>query len=792
MRRSLPLVLAFSAFAANAQINITQVGHLDYQALRNSNLSNLWGYTDETGIEYALVGVNGGGGSGTGGISVVSLEDPANPQEVFFFAGPNSIWREVKTWNDHVYVTTEAGSGGITIVDLSPLPQSTALNAIVWDAPDWNTAHSLFIDENGRLYVHGTDRDNGGVIMYDLTQDPMAPVEVGAFDQWYCHDSFARGDTLYAAHIYDGFFSIVDVSAPASPVLLGTRSTPDNFTHNTWLDASGQYLFTTDERPGSYIAAYDVSDPTDIVEVDRLRSDEVNDAIIHNTYWKDNKLYHSYYTRGIAIYDATNPQNMVEVGAFDTSPFSGSGFNGAWGVYPFFDSGLIIVSDIEQGLFILQPQLQLPCWLEGAITNAQTSGPVNNATLAIVGTTAQDVTGLDGLYATGYYAGGTYTVQVGAPGYASTTVNNVVLANGQVTQLNVQLQPLVAFNFQGMVVTQLSGAPVANAVVELHSPTYDHSVTTNASGNFQVTGMFADDYEITAGRWGWRTVCMPALGLAPGGSPLTIELPQGYYDDFALNLGWTTQDNADSGEWERGVPQGTTNGNTPSNPGADVTGDCGTQAYVTGNGGGAAGTDDIDNGDVTLLSPVFDASGLLDPRVRYKRWFYNGGGTGTPNDTYVIELSNGITTVTVENINFSTPGSSSWQQADIDIASFLTPTASMRLILTATDNAPGHLVEAGLDEFELVFTDNSAVEENALSSLVIWPNPSNGSFNVDLGTVRSARVEVLDATGRIIASGFHQGGGLMRFDVQAETGSYLLRITDGEGRSSTSRLMMVR
>lgn len=792
MRNLLLVLVAFAVPAASAQINITQVGHLDYQALRNSNLSNLWGYTDETGIEYALVGVNGGGGAGTGGISVVSLEDPANPQEVFFFAGPNSIWREVKTWNDHVYVTTEAQSGGITIVDLSPLPQSTALNAIVWDAPDWNTAHSLFIDENGRLYIHGTDRDNGGVIMYDLTQDPMAPVEVGAFDQWYCHDSFARGDTLYAAHISNGFFSIVDVSNPASPVLLGTRITPDNFTHNTWLDASGQYLFTTDERPGSYIAAYDVSDPTDIIEVDRLRSDEVNDAIIHNTYWKDNKLYHSYYTRGIAIYDATNPNNMVEVGAFDTSPFTGDGFNGAWGVYPFFDSGLIIVSDIEEGLFILEPQLQLPCWLEGAITDAQSSGPVNNATLVVVGTTAQDVTGLDGLYATGYYAGGTYTVQVSAPGYASATVNGVVLVNGQVTQLNVQLQPLVAFNFQGTVVTQLTGAPVANAVVELHSPTYDHSVTTNAAGNFQVSGMFADDYEITAGSWGWRTVCIPAQALAPGGSPLTIELPRGYYDDFALDLGWITQDNADSGEWERGVPDGTTNGGTPSNPGVDVTGDCGTQAYVTGNGGGSAGTDDVDNGDVTLLSPVFDASGLLEPRVRYKRWFYNGGGTGTPNDSYVIALSNGTTTVTVENINFSTPGSSSWQQADIDISSFLTPTATMRLVLTATDNDPGHLVEAALDEFELVFTDNSGVQENALTMATIWPNPNHGSFNVDLGALRSARVEVLDATGRIIASGFHKGGGVMHFDVQADAGSYLMRIVDDEGRWSARPFMIVR
>ena len=113
----------------------------------------------------------------------------------------------------------------------------------------------------------------------------MNPVEIGEYDPYYCHDSFARGDTLYAAHIYDGFFSIVDVSDPAAPVLLGTKNTPSDFTHNTWLDSSGDYLFTTDERTNAYVGAYDVSDPTDIQLLDQLQTNPGSDAIIHNTYW---------------------------------------------------------------------------------------------------------------------------------------------------------------------------------------------------------------------------------------------------------------------------------------------------------------------------------------------------------------------------------------------------------------------------------------------------------------------------------------------------------------------------
>ena len=148
--RALTLALAVSgALCATAQLNITQVGHLDYHDLRDSDLSNLWGYVDEEGNEYALVGVNGADGqNNTGGFSVVNVNDPANPVEVFFTPGPNSIWREIKTWGDHAYITTEAEEG-LTIVDLSPLPQSTDLPVSVFEGDGWITSHSLFIDENG-------------------------------------------------------------------------------------------------------------------------------------------------------------------------------------------------------------------------------------------------------------------------------------------------------------------------------------------------------------------------------------------------------------------------------------------------------------------------------------------------------------------------------------------------------------------------------------------------------------------------------------------------------------------
>src|SRR5690606_36115597 len=61
------------------------------------------------------------------------------------------------------------------------------------------------------------------------------------------------------------------------------------------------------------------------------------------------------YTRGLAVLDITNPGQPVDAGFFDTYPFGdAASFNGAWGVYPFLPSGLILVSDINSGLYVLR------------------------------------------------------------------------------------------------------------------------------------------------------------------------------------------------------------------------------------------------------------------------------------------------------------------------------------------------------------------------------------------------------------------------------------------------------
>ncbi len=773
---------------AGAQLNIELVGQLSYQSIHNSAISNLWGYTDEEGNEYAIVGVNGGGPE-PGGVSVVSLADPANPQEVFFHPGLQSIWREVKVWGDHAYITTEANSGGITIVDLGPLPQSTALTATVWQAPDWGTAHSLFIDENGRLYIHGANRGNGGVIMYDLTQDPWNPVEVGSFDPWYCHDSFARGDTLYAAHIYDGFFSIVDVSDPAAPQLLGTHATPNDFTHNTWLDDSGQYLYTTDERTNAYVAAYDVSDPTDIQYLHKLQSDNGSGAIPHNTYWLNDYLVTSYYTYGVAIYDASQPGNLVEVGNFDTSPFTGDGFNGAWGVYPFFESGRLIISDIQMGLFVLEPTYVHACWLQGTVRNADTQVPVGQATVQIIGTTSSSTTGIGGTYGTGHHEAGTWSVSVSAPGYEPATIDGVELVNGQVTLLDIDLVPLVAFTLQGTVIDAGTQQPLEGAQVHMTSPDYTYEATSGADGTFAIPGVFADEFDLIAGKWGWRTVCPDSQTITSTTGAITIELDRGYYDDFELDFGWTVNSTASAGIWDRGVPEGTTYIGLQSNPGADAAADCGDQAYITGNGGGQAGDDDVDNGHTTLTSPVFDATTVWDPGILYHRWFFNSGGSGSPNDFMRVSLTDGTQTVVLEEVQTS---GQSWVPREYRIADHMTPGPAMKLIVQVADLDPGHLVEGGLDRFEVVELSGVGVDGPALPGFALWPNPAQDRFHVVLAHAGDAVLEVIDATGRVVHGPVAVRGGRAEVAHDLPAGVYLARVVDGTSAVGVQRVVIAR
>lgn len=441
MRNILYLLLCCASLVhAQPNFNITPVGTLQY----NVELSAIWGYTAPDSTEYALVGTYDG-------TSIVSLANPAAPREVAFIDGTNSIWRELKTWGHYIYVVADGTSDGILIIDANNLPNSTTHHfykptITIGNATDSITkAHTLYI-EGDYLYLSGTNMNGGGVLIFDIASNPLAPVYVGCIPSpIYAHDCFVRNDTLWTADIMDGFFSVYDISNKSTPVHLANQNTPNHFTHNVWISGDGRTLFTTDERADAFVTAYDVSDLSNITELDRYRSRgaATSGVIPHNAHVLNDYVWTSYYTDGVILIDGSRPQNLVEVGRYDSYLGTQQGFYGDWGVYPYFRSGLVILSDINTGLHVLNPTYQRACWLEGTITDKHTNATIVNAHIELVSTTITDSTNATGIYRTGTTQAGTYTVRISKTGYYTHT-DTATLTNGQLTILDAQLTPVTS------------------------------------------------------------------------------------------------------------------------------------------------------------------------------------------------------------------------------------------------------------------------------------------------------------------------------------------------------------
>ena len=712
--------------------------------------SNIWGYVDETGKEYALVGTDQG-------LSVVNVTNADSIWKVCDLTAATSIWREVKQWKDFAYTVTEGG-GGLMITDLRPLPVSipTALPNSFFSFSGQGKGHTVFIDEKGILYIFGASGAlTNGALMYDVNTTPGTPVFLGSYansTSSYIHDGFARGDTLYACHIYGGFFSIANVLNPASPVVYNTQITPGNFTHNAWLTNNSKHLLTTDEVNFAYLAAYSVENPANVYETDRIQSSKGGGSIPHNVHIINGDwAVTAWYRDGVLIHDASRPNNLVEVGYFDTSDlYAGAGFNGAWGVYPYLPSGNILISDIENGLFVVTPTYKKGCYLEGYVTDSTTNQVISGVNVQMVGQFPFDNSKAGGDYALGIATAGSYQVRYSKAGYRSKTIN-VSLSNGVLNNQNVQLYPLSTVTFSGLVQTP-NGTNLSNANVIMQSSSITYNAITNANGNFSTT-LIPDIYTITVNKWGYETRCFSQTISAPLTNPIILKAQ--YSDDFSFANNWTVQTTASTGAWVRAKPVGTDNGGVPYNPSVDAATDCTDQAYVTGNGGGSAGTDDVDNGYTRLTSPIINLSNYRHPFLSYERWFANGGGTGTPNDSLIISMSNGITTTVLETVTNGTPNNNTWVARQFELSASIAPTANMRLIVYTNDAAPGHLLEAAFDHFQIkdsIFVGVNNLENS--NKLYAYPNPNNGkcvvSYALNNNVQDPAMLHIIDVAGRTV------------------------------------------
>jgi hypothetical protein len=234
---------------------------------------------------------------------------------------------------------------------------------------------------------------------------------------------------------------------------------------------------------------------------------------------------------------------------------------------------------------------------------------------------------------------------------------------------------------------------------------------------------------LTIGKWGFVTQCSTVT--VTGDQAFEVTLNEGYYDDFTFDFNWQVSGAAPSGIWERGVPIGTTSNGNLINPDADHTTDCSDKAYITGNAGGQAGADDVDIAETILTSPIMDLTTYDFPQLNCMIWWNNSGGTGIPNDSLKIILTNGTQTVTARIFRNIHSGST-WQPVSLNVYDFITPNATVKAIFYTADwqAQGGHLVEAGVDYFRIEENLSASVNEFTANQINVFPNPSNEAFQV--------------------------------------------------------------
>ncbi len=342
----LVLAAALPAVAAAVECNDTLSCNVELLSVTRDSLntySDCWGFT-ANGDEYAIIGYKRG-------TMFFRVTDPYNPVMVGYINGPNNLWRDIKTYRDHAYITTE-GTGpnqGMQIVDISDPENPFLANTYTGT---FTTAHNLYIDTSAaRCYVVGTDT---GMHILDVGTDPVNPIWLGAWSNHYIHDLFVLNDTAYVSPIFSATMKILDVSDPANVHVLASHFYSSAVNHNAWLMEDHNFLLTSDEANRGHVRCWDISDFTNITETSSYWIQGLTNSA-HNVLVKGTVAYISYYKNGLRLVDFADPYNPVEIGYYDTHPeASGATYVGNWGNYPFLPSGTLIASDEQHGLYLLR------------------------------------------------------------------------------------------------------------------------------------------------------------------------------------------------------------------------------------------------------------------------------------------------------------------------------------------------------------------------------------------------------------------------------------------------------
>ncbi len=332
-----------------------------------------WGWTDpQDGKEYGIMGVKNG-------TVFVDISDPINP----VYLGKlntytsNSTWRDIKVYNNHAFIVSEADGHGMQIFDLTHL--RNVANPPITFTEDahyggFGSSHNIVInEETGFAYSVGDDTFSGGVHFIDIS-DPVNPIAAGGYSaDGYSHDAqvviYEGPDTDYTGREIligsnEDRVVIVDVTDKNNPQHISSVSYSNySYTHQGWFTEDQRYFIVGDEadeidfgfNTKTIVLDFnDLDNPTHFFDYSGATL-----ATDHNGYVNGNKYYMANNAAGMRVLGLSDIENgsITEIGYFDTRPINNnSGYEGIWSLYPYFESGNILLSDRE-GLFIVKESI---------------------------------------------------------------------------------------------------------------------------------------------------------------------------------------------------------------------------------------------------------------------------------------------------------------------------------------------------------------------------------------------------------------------------------------------------
>ena len=381
--------------------NVDLVAHVPLARFDAARLNDIWGWEDpETGNEYAIVGLDNG-------TEFVDISNPLRPVLLGKLPTATSatVWRDIKVYQDHAFIVSEARDHGMQVFDLSRLRGLTSdQGEFTADAryEGVTNVHNLVINEDtGFAYAVGSGSQGDslpaecgapGFHVINI-QNPTNPTFVTCFSDaskdtapvsapGYTHDAQCitydgpdadyRGREICAGSNED-VVTFFDVTDKQNVRIISMAQYPgDAYNHQGWFTEDRRGFLSNDELDetngtSTTNASGDATQRTLIFNAVNLDEPEFVGAynsgitsIDHNLYVLGDLNYQSNYEAGLRIVDHSRWAEgaLTEVGYFDTYPQDTKvNFAGQWSNYPYFESGLVIASDGNNGLFVLRPTM---------------------------------------------------------------------------------------------------------------------------------------------------------------------------------------------------------------------------------------------------------------------------------------------------------------------------------------------------------------------------------------------------------------------------------------------------